>query len=158
MRLFLCLQPTGFNINYICIFKINSTTGNGGIQYLWKICFPWRAQISIINNNIYCQILWIKFIRIKYHPHLPNQNQINILNMNILDSQLIAWTIVLWTNNLLLVKITEISSTRVVHCQFHLLDHCFHMLNPLISNYQSILHWFQLHYHDVLLTFFPVTV
>ena len=25
-------------------------------------------------------------------------------------------------------------------------DHCFHMLNPPISNYQSILHWFQLHY------------
>ena len=27
---------------------------------------------------------------------------------------------------------------RVVHCQFHFLDHCGHMLNPLISNYQSI--------------------
>ena len=23
----------------------------------------------------------------------------------------------------------------------HLLDHCGHMLNPLTSNYQSILHW-----------------
>ena len=34
---------------------------------------------------------------------------------------------------------------RVVHCQSHLLDHCFHMSNPLTSNYQSILHWFQLH-------------
>ena len=33
---------------------------------------------------------------------------------------------------------------RVVHCQSHLLDHCFHMSNPLTSNYQSILHWFQL--------------
>ena len=35
---------------------------------------------------------------------------------------------------------------RVVHCQFHLLDCCFHMLNPLISNYQSILHWFHFNY------------
>ena len=35
---------------------------------------------------------------------------------------------------------------RIVHCQFHLLDRCFHMFNPLTSNYQSILHWFQLHY------------
>ena len=24
--------------------------------------------------------------------------------------------------------------TRVVHCQFHLLDHCGHMLNPLRGN------------------------
>ena len=37
-------------------------------------------------------------------------------------------------------------ATRVLHCQFHLLDRCGHMLNPLTSNYQSILHWNQLHY------------
>ena len=35
---------------------------------------------------------------------------------------------------------------RVVHCQSHLLDHCFHILNPLTSNYQSIQNCFQLHY------------
>ena len=29
---------------------------------------------------------------------------------------------------------------RVLHCQFHLLDCCFHMSNPLTSNYQSIPH------------------
>ena len=52
----------------------------------------------------------------------------------------------IWNGNNLKLCLLSFDYEINTRCQFHLLGCCFHMLNPLISNYQSILHWFQLYF------------
>ena len=123
-----------------CQMCHNNILGSSFIVVVFRQCLVWVGHCGGCHSVSICHL---HYCHHGLHPlvcHLGHLHHESLIIMNTIIMIIVIMSIIFFSFYL------HECHLRVLHCQFHLLYRCGHMLNPLTSNYQSILHWNQLHY------------